>query len=66
MSVTEMRRVLVNNTKYSGSATWTRKVASMHDRQVVAVYNRLLSAGQISKNENRCYDGSQLLSLIHI
>lgn len=60
MNVSEMRKALVNNTKYSGSATWARKVASMKDGQVFAIYNRMLKDGQILKNDTRYQDGFQL------
>lgn len=60
MNVSEMRKALVEDTKYSGAATWTRKVASMKDGQVIAIYNRMLNAGQIKKSENRYRDGFQL------
>lgn len=41
MSVEQMRHILKNNTKYSGSINWKRKVDNMADAQVMAVYFRL-------------------------
>ena len=43
MSVEQMRDILKNRTKYSGSINWRRKVNNMSDAQVMAVYFRLCS-----------------------
>lgn len=37
MMISEMRKVLLNNTKYQGQA-WKDKVKKMSDNQVIAVY----------------------------
>ena len=44
MSVCEMRDAL----KYHGAHTWIAKVEAMHDRQVIAVYFRMLRAGELT------------------
>lgn len=43
MNVQQMRDILKNRTKYSGSINWRRKVNNMSDAQVMAVYFRLRS-----------------------
>lgn len=45
MSVEQMRDVL--SQQYGGAPKWVNKVKNMSDRQVMAVYFRMLSAGQI-------------------
>lgn len=47
MNVSNMRDILKDQTIYSGSRTWTRKVDCMHDRQVMAIYYRLKESGGI-------------------
>lgn len=47
-NVPEMRRQLQNNTKYKYSAKWHARVAAMPEGQVIAIYNRMKSTGQIS------------------
>lgn len=45
MSVEQMRHVLKQ--QYGGAPKWVNKVKNMSDKQVIAVYFRMLSAGQI-------------------
>jgi len=45
MSVEQMRHVL--SQQYGGAPKWVNKVKNMSDNQVIAVYFRMLSAGQI-------------------
>lgn len=51
MSVLQMREALKNAKKYNynlqARATWTAKVDRMHDRQVMAVYYRMLRGGEL-------------------
>ena len=49
MRVVEMRRLLKNNTKYRNSQKWATKVDRMSDNQVIAVYMRMVRAGEILK-----------------
>lgn len=49
MSVEQMRWSLKNKTKYKNSYKWTNRVNAMHDNKVIAVYRRMLYAGQIQK-----------------
>ena len=49
MSVEQMRWFLKNKTKYKNSYKWINRVNAMHDNQVIAVYRRMLYAGQIQK-----------------
>lgn len=49
MSMQQMRWALKNKTKYRFSTKWHDRVDKMPDYQVAAVYNRLLSAGEILK-----------------
>ncbi len=46
--VEAMRKQLQNNTKYKYSEKWYDKVAKMSDAQVIAIFLRMKSAGQIS------------------
>lgn len=48
-NIPEMRKQLQNNTKYKYSERWYDKVARMSDKQVVAVYMRMQSSGEIRK-----------------
>lgn len=45
MTVEQMRHVLKQ--QYGGAPKWVNKVNNMSDKQVIAVYFRMLSAGQI-------------------
>lgn len=45
MSVEQMRHVL--SQQYGGAPKWVNKVKNMSDKQVMAIYFRMLSAGQI-------------------
>lgn len=47
-NIQEMRKQLQNNTKYKYSEKWYNRVEHMPDNQVIAVYMRMKSAGQIS------------------
>ena len=47
MSVAQMRYALKECTKYSGSPKWNAKVDAMSDNQVIAVYFRMLKAGEL-------------------
>lgn len=49
MSVEQMRWSLKNKTKYRFSFKWINRVNAMKDNQVIAVYHRLLGAGEILK-----------------
>ena len=49
MRVVEMRWLLKNNTKYRNSQKWATKVDRMSDNQVIAVYMRMVRAGEILK-----------------
>ena len=51
MSIEQMRATL--KTLYRGAYKWCKKVDSMPDNQVYAVYMRMLEAGEFSKA--RCY-----------
>lgn len=51
MNVLTMRTRLIENTKYSGSSGWRAKVDKMTDKQVIAIYYRLLNSGQIHEKE---------------
>lgn len=46
-NIEEMRAALKYYTKYSKSAEWQRKVTTMSNRQVIAVYLRLMKEGEI-------------------
>lgn len=47
MTIEEMRAALKYYTKYSKSIDWQRKVTTMSNRQVIAVYLRLMKEGEI-------------------
>ena len=47
MSIVQMRCILKERTKYKGSYKWINKVNAMPDGQVVAVYYRMLRAGEL-------------------
>lgn len=49
MNIEQMRYMLKNHTKYRGSYKWINRVNAMHDDQVLAVYMRMLRAGEILK-----------------
>ena len=50
MSVPAMRDILCRAPKYRGAKTWVDKVRAMPDRQVIAVYFRMLRAGELTTN----------------
>lgn len=47
MSIEYMRVMLKTKTKYTNSYKWINRVNKMSDAQVIAVYHRMLSAGEI-------------------
>lgn len=51
MSVTQMRETLKKAPKYnhteSARTTWATKVDGMHDKQVIAIYHRMLRGGEL-------------------
>ena len=47
MTVDNMRAALKKHTKYKNSWKWINRVNAMHDAQVIAVYMRMLRAGEI-------------------
>lgn len=47
MTVEQMRAILKHRTKYKNSYRWINKVNAMGDNQIIAVYYRMLGAGQI-------------------
>lgn len=47
MSVNLMRDILKTRTKYKNSYRWINRVNKMSDKQVIAVYYRMLEAGEI-------------------
>lgn len=47
MSVVQMRAILKTRTKYRGCYKWINKVNAMGDGQVIAVYYRMLRAGEL-------------------
>lgn len=47
MSVVQMREILKKRTKYKNSFKWINKVNAMSDSQVMAVYYRMLRAGEL-------------------
>ncbi len=47
MSVVQMRTILKERTKYKNSYRWINKVNAMSDRQVMAVYFKMLRAGEL-------------------
>lgn len=54
-----MREILRTRTKYAGSRGWEAKLRTMSDKQVMAVYYRMLSSGDIVEDRTQ-YDGEQL------
>ena len=48
MTVCEMRDALKHAPKYREARTWIAKVEAMHDSQVIAVYFRMLRAGELT------------------
>ena len=50
MSVSTMQNILCRAPKYRGTKTWVDKVCAMPDRQVIAVYFRMLRAGELTTN----------------
>lgn len=49
LTVAQMRMILKQKTKYRNSYKWINRVNAMGDSQVIAVYHRMLEAGQIEK-----------------
>lgn len=47
MSVEQMRAILKSRTKYKNSYRWINRVNAMPDDQVIAVYFRMLRAGEL-------------------
>ena len=47
MPVEQMRTILKTRTKYANSYKWINKVNAMADNQVMAVYFRMLRAGEL-------------------
>lgn len=47
MSIASMRSILKTKTKYKNSYKWINKVNKMPDNQIIAVYYRMLRAGEI-------------------
>ena len=47
MSVVQMREALKKRTKYADSYKWINKVDAMSDKQVMAVYYRMLRSGEL-------------------
>ena len=47
VTVDNMRAALKKRTKYKNSWKWINRVNAMHDAQVIAVYMRMLRAGEI-------------------
>ncbi len=51
MGILDMRAALKKAPKYNyspnASATWAQKVDRMHDKQVIAVYYRMLRGGEL-------------------
>lgn len=48
MSVVQMRTILKERTKYKDCYKWINKVNAMSDRQVIAVYFRMLRGGELN------------------
>ena len=48
MSVCEMSDALKHAPKYHEARTWIEKVAVMRDKQVIAIYFRMLHAGELT------------------
>ena len=47
MSIIQMRAILKERTKYRNSYKWINKVNAMSDKQVVAVYFKMLRGGEL-------------------
>lgn len=47
MSVVQMREILKKHTKYANSYKWINKVNGMSDKQVMAVYFKMLRGGEL-------------------
>lgn len=47
MEVYQMRAALLSRTKYKNSWKWINRVKAMSDSQVIAVYFRMLRAGEL-------------------
>ena len=47
MEVYQMRAVLLTRTKYKNSWKWIQRVKAMPDRQIIAVYFKMLRAGEL-------------------
>ena len=50
MSVVQMREILKKCSKYANSYKWINKVNVMSDNQVIAVYYRMLRAGELKQS----------------
>lgn len=48
MTVTAMRDLLCRAPKYRGAQAWVKKVRAMPDNQVIAIYFRMLHAGELT------------------
>lgn len=48
MNVSLMRDLLCRAPKYHGAQAWVQKVCAMPDNQVIAVYFRMLRAGELT------------------
>lgn len=47
MQVYQMRAALLTRTKYRNSWKWIQRVKAMPDSQIIAVYFRMLQAGEL-------------------
>ena len=47
MTVAQMREALIKRTKYKNSPRWTFQVNTMSDKQVMAIYFRMLYGGEL-------------------
>jgi hypothetical protein len=47
VSVVQMREALKKRTKYKNSYKWINKVNAMSDNQVIAIFYRMLRAGEL-------------------
>lgn len=47
MTTVQMRVALKERTKYANSYRWINKVNAMSDNQVIAVYFKMLRAGEL-------------------
>lgn len=47
MGVEQMREALKSAPRYHGSSAWCRKVDQMPEKQVKAIYYRMLRAGEL-------------------